>query len=132
MFLESVASLPDQRNSVRKKEDALDPIASLEQFAKRDHSPCLAGTRRHHNQRLALHLREMLGHRADRLFLVVSFDNLFIDTFLREVFPFAAPLNQQLKFIALVKALYFTVVDNSDRPKTRFCSRLCKRSAGVV
>src|ERR1043166_75861 len=50
----------------------------------------------------------MLGDSTNGFFLVISFDDFFVDTFLGQIFPLAASLDQQFKLIALVKTLHLT------------------------
>ena len=84
MTLEGIDRLIHQRHPVGEEEHALGPVAAHEQVGERDHRACLASTRRHHEQRLAVVVAlEGLGDAADGAGLVVALDDLRTDRGLR-------------------------------------------------
>ena len=75
--LEGIDRLIHQRHPVGEEEHALGPVAAHEQVGERDHRACLASTRGHHEQRLAVVVAlEGLGDAADGAGLVVALDDL--------------------------------------------------------
>ena len=106
MTLEGIDRLIHRRHPVGEKEHALGPVAAHEQVGERDHCACLASTRRHHEQRLAIVVAlEGLGDAADGAGLVVALDNLRTDWRLRQRAPRLPPLDQQFQLRLLVEAL---------------------------
>ena len=102
--LEGIDRLIHQRHPVGEEEHALGPVAAHEQVGERDHRACLASTRRHHEQRLAVVVAlEGFGDAADGPGLVVAVDDLRTDRGLRQRAPRLPPLDQQLQLRLLVE-----------------------------
>ena len=107
MALEGIDRLIHQRHPVGEEEHALGPVAAHEQVGERDHRACLASTRRHHEQRLAVVVAlEGLGDAADGAGLVVALDDLRTNRGLRQRAPRLPPLDHQLQLRLLVETLH--------------------------
>ena len=105
--LEGIDRLIHQRHPVGEEEHALGPVAAHEQVGERDHRACLASTRRHHEQRLAVVVAlEGLGDAANGAGLVMALDDLRTNRGLRQRAPRLPPLDQQLQLRLLVETLH--------------------------
>src|SRR5664280_1991365 len=107
MSLERSDCLIHERNTIRKKQDALCPVAAHEEVGERDDRPGLPCPSRHHEKSLPFEVvLECLPNPSDGSCLVVPLHDGVVDLGCSEWLTARPPLDEEFQVILRVEALH--------------------------